>query len=67
MFGPALLSPPRVPLYCGVPAANPPRLQRLHLLKTRTTTALMKLNDDSHNTTMIQWSGKLINASFLLP
>lgn len=27
----------------------------------------MKLNDDSHNTTMIQWSGKLINASFLLP
>lgn len=27
----------------------------------------MKLNDDSHNTTMIQWSGKLINVSFLLP
>lgn len=25
----------------------------------------MKLNDDSHNTTMIQWSGKLINASSL--
>lgn len=27
----------------------------------------MKLNDDSHNTTMIQWSGKVINVSFLLP
>lgn len=42
-------------------------LQRLHLLKTNIATALMKLNDDSHNTTIIQWSVKLINASSLLP
>lgn len=33
----------------------------------RTTTGLMKLNDDSHNTTIIQWSGKPINASSLFP
>lgn len=49
------------------PPANSPFLQRLHFLETRTTAALMKLNDDSHNTTIIQWSGKLINASSLLP
>lgn len=38
----------------------------LSFVQTRTTTALMKLND-SHNTTIIQWSGKLINVSSLPP